>query len=605
MPRAAPRGRWAVVLAIALVASPAVARALELRSHGGLTPSQAERARALADEVASLLPARWREALGPSVDVHWRDDLPQGVHGRALRGRVLLRRALLDAPSARDATAALLHELAHLFDRSPAGGLSREPRLLDLAGWQPTLAGGRKARSSFRDRSPDPYESVHPREFLAVNLEHFLLDADYACRRPALARHLAARLGMPPPSAACPPAQAFVQADATNGEASPLLEIDAARVAGVDVLLAEPASALMSRWGHVMLRLVVCAPGRAPGPACRLDLAHHRVLSFRAFVDDVQVSGWRGLVGAYPSRLFVLPLSQVIDEYTKVELRGLRSLPLRLSRGEIATLLEHAAQMHWSHDGRYRFVTDNCATETWRLLRGGVPRLAAVPLASLTPTGLLVRLQRAGIADATVLTDREAALAQGYAFESQAAHYEAMFDAARARLDLPARDARAWLRLSPRQRAEWIDRADLRAAAAMLLLEGVALRRAELRAHNALRDRMVRGGSVHGVREDVLQALRLADRLTRPAGLLAGGYGLPLQAERQRLAQDAPALAAQWREASARLHAQARDALPVGERAVLEGAESNLARLGRRIRELHAQAGGPDLGDAPRPSASP
>ena len=38
-------------------------------------------------------------------------------------------------PDARAALAALLHELAHVHDRSPRGGLSRDPRLLDLAGW--------------------------------------------------------------------------------------------------------------------------------------------------------------------------------------------------------------------------------------------------------------------------------------------------------------------------------------------------------------------------------------------------------------------------------------------------------------------------------------
>ena len=133
----------------------------------------------------------------------------------------------------------------------------------------------------------------------------------------------------------------------------------------------------MSRWGHAMLRLVVCAPGRRPGPDCRLDLGEHLVLSFRAFVDDVQVSSWRGLTGSYPSRLFVLPLAQVVAEYTEVELRGLQSIPLRLSPAEIATLLQRAAQVHWSYDGRYGFIGNNCAVETARLLQVGVPRLAA------------------------------------------------------------------------------------------------------------------------------------------------------------------------------------------------------------------------------------
>src|SRR5690606_22269964 len=128
------------------------------------------------------------------------------------------------------------------------------------------------------------------------------------------------------------------------------------------------------------------------------------------------------LTGSYPSRLFVLPLQQVIDEYTKVELRGLQSVPLRLDRDEIAALLERAAQVHWSYDGRYYFVSNNCAVETWKLLNDGVPRLSRSPLRSITPNGLLRRLQREGIADGSVLDDAPRATREGYYFPSQAVH---------------------------------------------------------------------------------------------------------------------------------------------------------------------------------------
>ena len=157
---------------------------------------------------------------------------------------------------------------------------------------------------------------------------------------------------------------------------SPLLQLDPDRVYAVEYLLAEGNERPMSRWGHSMLRLVICAPGRARGPDCRLDLQYHQVLSFRAFVDDVQISSWRGLTGSYPSRLFVLPLEQVIEEYTKVELRGLQSIPLQLDPAEIADLLERTARLHWSYDGRYYFLSNNCAVETFKLLHDGVPRLA-------------------------------------------------------------------------------------------------------------------------------------------------------------------------------------------------------------------------------------
>jgi hypothetical protein len=122
-----------------------------------------------------------------------------------------------------------------------------------------------------------------------------------------------------------------------------------------------------------VLGLPSTAPGRPRGPACRMDLQYHLVLSFRAFVADVQISSWRGLTGSYPSRLFVLPLNRVVDEYTRVELRSLSSTPLQLQRDEVAALLRQAARLHWSYDGRYYFISNNCAVETWKLLHEGVP----------------------------------------------------------------------------------------------------------------------------------------------------------------------------------------------------------------------------------------
>lgn len=584
-----------------------------------LTPAEAAATRQLLDDVAGRLPPAWADALDRPIDVQWRADLPAQVHGRAQARRMLLDRALLDAwmarpadagsddPGAHAARAAVIHELAHFYDRTSRGRLSRDPRLLDLAGWQvsPARLGWRAGRNAFSDRSPDRYELASPVEFVAVNLEYFLLDPEYACRRPGLHRHFAAHFGLSPPPADCAPGQVFLQTGAEAGQA-PLLRLDPGSVYAVDYLLAEGNEQPLSRWGHSMLRLVVCAPVRARGPDCRLDLQYHRVLSFRAFVDDVQVSSWRGLTGSYPSRLFMLPLAQVIEEYTKVELRGLQSIPLQLHDAEIATLLERAAQLHWSYDGRYYFVSNNCAVETFKLLHDGVPRLAGQRLASLTPTGLLRRLERAGIADPTVLDDRAEARRQGYYFEPLSAHYQAMFDVARQSLGLPQARAEQWLALPPDERAPWLQRADLRASAALLLLEQAALRRQELLARDELKRRLLgrhrSGGSPRsradpsGTLEALREILSLEGLLGRPAALLPGpGYGLPQAEERAALAQASQRHAEHWRQRKDDLQARARHWLPAQRRAVLEATEANVDALGRRLRQLHRDQGGIQL----------
>jgi hypothetical protein len=551
-----------------------------------LPPPEAARAQALLDDAAQRLPPRWTQALG-DVRVEWRDDLPAGVEGRAFgtgaaHSRILLRRSLLEpAQGDRGALAALVHELAHLYDRSAEGGLSRDPRLLGLAGWEDAPLRPWRTRNAFTDRSPDRYELRDPVEYVAVNLEHLLLDADYACRRPAMARRLAAMIGAPPPQAHCDPALPFMQA--APDAATPLLALDPSRVYAVDYLLAEGDAEPMSHWGHAMLRLVVCAPGHAPGPACRLDLAYHQVLSFRAFVDDVQVSSWRGLTGSYPSRLFLLPLPQVVDEYTKVELRGLRSIPLKLSRGEIATLLQRAALVHWSYDGRYRFVGNNCAVETARLLQDGVPRLSRLPLLSITPNGVLRRLERAGLVGAAP-ADRAEAMRLGYYFEPMSARYQAMFEVARTSLRLPERRFGDWFALPPQSRAAAFAGADLRATSALLVLEEAALRRQELRARDTLKQRMPTAG-----RDATKGLLQLEDTLTRPALLVPGdGYGIPQAGEREAVARDAASLAERWRRQRDALLARASDWLPAPQREALAATEANVAALGARLRRLAA-----------------
>ncbi|XQA66925.1 DUF4105 domain-containing protein [Xanthomonas sacchari] len=621
------RARWLALLALA-AAVHAAAAPLAV-DETGLSPAERTASEAVLAAAQARLPPAWTAALPAGLPLQWRDDLPTQVHGRAQARRLLLNKRLLRDwmaapgrdtdpvadPARRPALAALLHELAHFYDRSTAGHLSSDPRLLDLAGWQvsPMRLGLRRGQNRFTERSPDRYELQSPAEFVAVNLEHFLLDPDYACRRPALARYFAARLAWTPPASACAPGQVFVQDPLADAAA--LLQVDPARIYAVDYLLAEGNAQPMSHWGHSMLRLVICAPGRPLGPACRLDLAEHRVLSFRAFVDDVQISNLRGLTGSYPSRLFVLPLRQVVDDYTQVQLRGLQSLPLRLSREEIAALLERAAQLHWSYDGRYYFLSNNCAVETYALLHDGVPRLAAAHLSGISPTGLRRRLVRAGIADASVFDDADAAVRDGYFFPAASAHFAQMFAVARGSLALPARNADAWLDLPAAQRAPWLERGDLRASAALLLLENAARRRAEQRGREALKRRYlgkplpttVAGageGDAGADTRDAASAVRavLAEQglLSQPASLLQGqpGYGLPQAQERAWLQVQGQARIAALHDDGAALQTRLRGLLPAPLQTDLAQIDANLATLGARLRTLNREGGGLQL-DSP------
>jgi hypothetical protein len=577
---------------------------LELQAEK-LTSAEIEASAQIEAEVADRLPARWREALVRPIRLEWTDALPARVHGRTTASRIRLNRRLLhdwmaqppgsdtQLSTLRAAMAALVHELAHVLDRSEGRALSRDPRLLNLAGWQVRPWHLARRANHFIDRSPDRYELRDPAEFVAVNLEHFVLDPEYACRRPALWQWFAERVGIPATRADCAATLPFLQADSADGEVS-LLQLDPARIYQVDYLLAEANEQPMSSWGHSMLRLVVCAPGHELGPQCRMDLQYHRVISFRAFVGDLQISSWRGLTGSYPSRLFVLPLDQVVDEYTKLELRALSSIPLALDRQEIAALLERAARVHWNYDGRYYFIGNNCAVETWKLLHDGVPRLAALPLSGITPNGLQRRLQRTGVLDAGVLKDHAQAVRQGYYFESAQAHYQAMFDVVQATLPVPQRRLQDWLDSAPAERRAWMERADLRTSAALLLLEQAIHRRQEQRVRESVKHLLLRGrDDAREARESVLGMLEQVGVLARPAGVLQNlaGYGIPQPVEQAAAAQSAQQRSERIRKEWAELRQRIRSALPMFQREALTQVEDNLTLIGKRLRALNAEAG--------------
>ncbi|MGY4533503.1 hypothetical protein ACVW0Y_002635 [Pseudomonas sp. TE3786] len=648
------RSLCAWLLSAALLCGAGLAQAqlrLQLDSEG-LASKQQQASQALLDEALSKLPPAFMQRLDRQVQVRWSEQLAPNAYGQARSPTLLLLNknllpALTDGSAAQAKTqrphgtvreellATVLHELTHLYDRArlwPAAEktlllrcqrqektqgligqmdtcrsqtarrftLSDDPRLLDLAGWPQYVGrrGEREAANHQVARSPDLYELSNPREFVAVNMEYFLLDPAYACRRPALYRYYREQFdGWAPANAeACPSTFAYLNAGRDFAR-QPLGKLDPERVYEVDYLLAEANDQWASRWGHSMLRLVICAPGRPRGPDCRLDMEQHLVLSYRAFVGDLQLSSWDGLTGAYPSRLFVLPLSQVIEEYTKVELRGLVSVPLKLDRSQLEALVEHAAEQHWSYDGNYYFLSNNCAVEALKLLRSGSAEPQLQSLDNIMPNGLLAVLAGRGLADLSVLDDRNQALRRGYRFDSFRDRYQAMFEVLKERLPTAQQEVDDWISLPASERRNWFARADLRASAALLLLEQAAQRRQLLLAQDELKrrylsSRALADGSTGEAGKTLEKILANSGFLSRPAELLEGGYGLPQASEWQHLQQESDNRQQQLRQLSDDLDQQVRSLLEPERLAELEAGEANLKQLSEHLRALHKAAGG-------------
>ncbi|WP_060480119.1 MULTISPECIES: DUF7844 domain-containing protein [Pseudomonas] len=645
---------WLLGCALTLLGTPAFADLqLELQA-AGLSSQQALASQALLDEAMAKLPPRFKQQLDRRVPVSWSDNMPADAYGQAsLVSTLQLNRRLLpglaDGSAATQRTnrphgtvreellATVLHELTHIYDRArlwpstersliarcarqqntvgkigqlPACRgqaerrftLSDDPRLLDLAGW-PQYVGRRGEREQHNAqfmRSPDSYELSSPKEYIAVNMEYFLLDPSYGCRRPALNQYLRDHFGWAPQQNTCAKGLPFINAGSDFAR-QPLGEIDPERVYQVDFLLAEANQNLVSRWGHSMLRLVICKPGRPRGPDCRLDLDQSLVLSYRAFVNDVQLSSWDGLVGVYPSRLFVLPLGQVIDEYTKTELRSLASVPLKLNREEIENLVRQAAEMHWSYDGNYWFLSNNCAVESLKLLRSGTANPGLNDLDSIMPNGLLAVLKGRGLADTSVLDDPREALRLGYRFDSYRERYQAMFDVLRKQLPIKQTEVEDWLAQDAEQRRPWFDKADLRTSAALLLLEQASLRRQLLLAQDEVKQRYlnaaaIKDGNINKADETLRQMLANSGFLSRPAELLdSQGYGLPQPQERRHLEQVSAERQAKLLRLSNDLDKEVRALLEPSRAKEIAAVETNVKQIGVHLRALHKAAGGLQL----------
>jgi len=648
---------WAWLTACTLLLSCHTAVAalqLDLQTQG-LTPAQIKASQTLLDDAMHALPPSFIERLDRRITVGWTDHMPDDAYGQAspvssLDLNIRQLASLTDGSAATEQTgrphgtvrqellATVLHELTHIYDRarlwapdqrllisrcarrnaslgdvglpSECRGetarrftLSDDPRLLDLAGWPQYVGrrGEREIQNHQVARSPDLYETSSPKEFIAVNMEYFLLDPSYGCRRPALFEYLRDHFGWAPAHQdACEKSLPYLNAGSDFAK-EPLGHIDPERVYEVDYLLAEANQNWVSRWGHSMLRLVICAPGRPRGPDCRLDLDQSLVLSYRAFVNDVQLSTWGGLMGQYPSRLFVLPLSQVIDEYTKTELRSLASVPLKLTRKEIESLVRHAAEMHWSYDGNYYFVSNNCAVENLKLLRSGTGNPKLDDLDSIVPNGLLQVLEARGMADGSVLDDPKEALRRGYRFDSYRDRYAAMFKVLKAHLDIPQTTVESWLEQSAADRRTWFPKADLRTSAALLLLEQASYRRQLLLAQDEVKQKYLgardaKNGGMDSANKTLQQILANSGFLSRPAELLgADGYGLPQGPEMQRLQSESKQRQAQLLSLSVDLDKEVRKLLTPERQAELTANEDNLKQIGEHLRALHKAAGGLEL----------
>lgn len=268
--------------------------------------------------------------------------------------------------------ATLAHELTHVYDLKEKLSFSKDYRRLvgGRLSWWKNRGRGVLMNQNF-DSSPDAYEFENLRENLAVNMEYFLLDKDYKCRRPAMYNYLSQKFSIRPESNDCSnQRRILLHSNITEENLTIIANIDPKRIYKVHYFWAGEGKAMMSKWGHAMFRLVVCAPWRKTvGPECMDDVLDHLVLSYRAHFASVDSNLMQGMVGKLPSQLFIYRLSDILQEYNKFEFRDLYSVPLNFSRDEIESFVDLSIDRYWNYKSKYIFFTNNCGTEALRQLR--------------------------------------------------------------------------------------------------------------------------------------------------------------------------------------------------------------------------------------------
>ncbi|MGH8492828.1 MAG: DUF4105 domain-containing protein [Moraxellaceae bacterium] len=271
-----------------------------------------------------------------------------------------------------------------------------------------------------------------PSAAYASHAAAYFTQAQYACRHPLTAAVLESVWQISPATVVCPDSVPFWMA--REGRAPELRWIDTSRVYSVHLLFAGSMGGGISRFGHVGLRVVQCHPQRKEvSEECEKDLFDHVTLSFKANIDELGLSLWKGVTGAYPVKLYASTFMDTYREYTIDEFRPLYSLPLVLDSQDQALLLRALSEVHWSYQNEYRFFTRNCATELQWLLD-----VVSAVRAPSRPTSLVKRRYRPDhlFADAreasgfsgNTLSDLKSAEQGGYYFPGAEAYYQMALD---------------------------------------------------------------------------------------------------------------------------------------------------------------------------------
>ena len=298
-----------------------------------------------------------------------------------------------------------------------------------------------------------------PVAYYSTALANYLLQADYACRYPIYESYFERRYKDHRTDRECASAVPFVVFSDMQAD---IRWIDPKKVSSIHLIFTSDGESIVSSFGHVSLRLVICPPGvdATDQNACDRNLSDHVVLGFQAHVNDFSISVFKGLIGGYDTRLFANGFMDFYQTNAISESRDVYSLPLLISSKDREYLVRSLSQIHWSYSKDYTFFTNNCTSTLQNTLGVLWQAMAKNPIMTtsyIRPDHFFENMKRSGLVDPNLLADLNKAEELGYFFPNTRPVYESAFSVVSKEISFPKIDSlNEYLQLNPYQRFQYI-----------------------------------------------------------------------------------------------------------------------------------------------------
>jgi hypothetical protein len=247
-------------------------------------------------------------------------------------------------------------------------------------------------------------------------LARYISKTDFACKEPLYYQYFQARYNLYEKEVSCETAILFNVL--SRYTANNIVYVDPKRLRDIHVVFASKDDNMMSKFGHISLRLVICPQENSTDAECDANLYQHIVLGYMAHVDDIKINRLKGLFGDYKAYLYANSFMDVYQIYT-------------ISEQEREAMLRSLAEIHWGFAGDYKFTHRNCSSLMQLALSAMWPNFSeekSLQALYWRPDSFFQALQTTTIAYSSALTDLELAEEGGFYFASTEAIYSKAFD---------------------------------------------------------------------------------------------------------------------------------------------------------------------------------